>query len=367
MTWSPQQDQALQAVARWARDDCAPQVFRLFGYAGTGKTTLARQIAQDVGGDVCFGAFTGKAAMVLRSKGCRGAQTIHSMIYTLDAENFGEPTFRLNYGSEVADADLVIIDECSMVDRELGLDLLSFGTKVLVLGDPAQLPPVSDDAGFFTSSEPDIMLTEVHRQARDNPIIHLSMMVREGTQLRYGRYGDSIVTDYNDEKLRDLAMGADQILVGKNDTRVRHNKRVRQLKKLDPQKPVNGDRLICLRNNRHKGLLNGGMWTAAKVKRSRGKTIGMVVASAEPGLSDRTVPVKVHRQFFNGAEGEIPWIERKGTDEFTFGYAITVHKSQGSQWDRVCLFDESSCFRENRTRHLYTGITRAAQQITVVM
>ena len=69
-----------------------------------------------------------------------------------------------------------------MVDEELGRDLLSFGKPVLVLGDPAQLPPVKG-GGFFTEAEPDIMLTEVHRQAADNPIIRMSMVVREGGRL----------------------------------------------------------------------------------------------------------------------------------------------------------------------------------------
>ena len=76
-----------------------------------------------------------------------------------------------------------------MVDERLARDLLSFGTKVLVLGDPFQLPPVQG-AGFFTAHEPDIMLTEIHRQAADNPIIRMSMEIREGGFLEHGRYGD---------------------------------------------------------------------------------------------------------------------------------------------------------------------------------
>ena len=78
MAWSPQQDTALKAVSAWLKAADRP-VFRLFGYAGTGKTTLAKQIAEDAPGEVAFGAFTGKAALVLKSKGCRGASTIHSM------------------------------------------------------------------------------------------------------------------------------------------------------------------------------------------------------------------------------------------------------------------------------------------------
>ena len=87
---------------------------------------------------------------------------------------------------------LIIIDECSMVDAELGRDLLSFGVPLLVLGDPAQLPPIQG-GGFFTEAEPDVMLTEVHRQAQDDPIVRLSMEIRAGEYLEPGRYGETEV------------------------------------------------------------------------------------------------------------------------------------------------------------------------------
>jgi len=90
--WSAQQDAALKAVSRWLKDKNGPQVFRLFGWAGTGKSTLAVHLAQDVR-SVRYAAFTGKAAMVMRKRGCKGAQTIHSLIYTLVSEKEGEPRF----------------------------------------------------------------------------------------------------------------------------------------------------------------------------------------------------------------------------------------------------------------------------------
>ncbi|MEP4704761.1 MAG: AAA family ATPase, partial [Hyphomicrobiales bacterium] len=190
MKWSSQQDDALRDVARWLSNRDS-QVFRLFGFAGTGKTTLARHLAEGVDGEVVFGAFTGKAAHVLRQKGCAGASTLHSLIYrpagtSEDEEDEGveQPLFAIRRDAPASEADLIIIDECSMVDEELGRDLLSFGVPVLVLGDPAQLPPVKG-GGFFTEHEPDIMLTEVHRQAADNPIIRMSMDVREGRDLDY--------------------------------------------------------------------------------------------------------------------------------------------------------------------------------------
>ena len=189
MEWSPQPDSALKAVSFWLKRG-KPQVFRLFGYAGSGKTTLARAIADELDGDVLFGAFTGKAALVMRSKGCRDARTIHSMIYRTRETDVEEPSFVLNEDGPASKAELIIVDECSMVDEELGRDLLYFGEPVLVLGDPAQLPPIKG-GGFFTEAEPDAMLTDVHRQAADNPIIRLSMLIRDGGRLTPGRYGQS--------------------------------------------------------------------------------------------------------------------------------------------------------------------------------
>ncbi len=152
MEWSPQQEAALRRVAAWLKEG-TPQLFRLFGYAGTGKTTLARHVAEAVEGEVAFGAFTGKAASVLRQKGCPDASTIHSMIYRTRESDEGGPLFAINRSGPASQADLIVIDECSMVDAELGRDLLSFGKPVLVLGDPAQLPPVKG-GGFFTDAEP---------------------------------------------------------------------------------------------------------------------------------------------------------------------------------------------------------------------
>ncbi|MGW9331873.1 ATP-dependent DNA helicase [Bosea sp. NPDC055594] len=363
MNWSPQQDDALRAVSDWLKSG-SPQLFRLFGYAGTGKTTLARHIAEDVDGTVVFAAFTGKAALVLRNKGCEGAQTIHSLIYRSRGVDEESPTFVLNRESVAAKAKLIIIDECSMVDEELGRDLLSFGTKVLVLGDPAQLPPVKG-GGFFTEAEPDIMLTEVHRQAADNPIVRMSMIVREGGRLEVGEYGESRVIR-RDQITPEIVLSAGQVLVGLNKTRRNYNARMRQLMGHSSNVPVVGEKLVCLRNDKSKGLLNGGAWIVQELKTSKKGLVTMRV-TPEDDTGGKPVKVSVLPNFFDGTEEEVPWELRRHTDEFTFGYALTVHKAQGSQWDDVVLFDEAYAFREHRARWLYTGLTRAAETITVVM
>jgi exodeoxyribonuclease-5 len=374
MEFSPQQDEALKAVAGWLKAG-QPQIFRLFGYAGTGKTTLARYFAEHVDGKVQFAAFTGKAAQVLRSKGAVNARTIHSLIYrprgeeTVEDDVTGKtsisPMFSINRQSPIAKAKLVVVDECSMVDEELGRDLLSFGTPVLVLGDPAQLPPISG-GGFFTEHEPDFLLTEIHRHARDNPIIRLALDVREGREFIRGNYGTAQVIG-REEVDQELVLSADQVLVGINRTRRRYNRRLRELKGFGAAYPQAGDKLVCLRNDPAKGLLNGSLWKVMTSARETVKPGINLLVSPEEDDPDRGVAkIKLLKAVFEDQETEIPWSTKKRYDDFDYGYALTVHKAQGSQWNNVVLFDESYAFKETRQRWLYTAITRAAETLTVV-
>lgn len=371
MSWSRQQDAAIRAVGGWLADPKGPQVFRLFGYAGTGKTTLAKELAGKVKGTVLYATFTGKAALVLRKKGCEGASTIHSLIYRVEIDDkTGIADFKLNEESALADAALLVVDEVSMVGEDLARDLLSFGSRILVLGDPAQLPPVKGE-GFFINAEPDAMLTEVHRQAQDNPIIRMSMDIREGKRLAPGSYGNSLITTsraLGRDRLGELVLGADQLLCGLNRTRASYNQRMREMKGLTgaakPWHPAVGDRLICLRNDKTHNIFNGGLWSADAIENLGGK-----LAITTTSLDEKRDPIKVEvfEEFFNGTEQSVPWQEKRGTQEFTFGWAITCHKSQGSQWDNVLIFDESGSFREARKNWLYTAVTRAAEQVTVIV
>ena len=374
MQFTPEQDRALKAVSQWLKAGRSP-VFRLFGYAGTGKTTLARHFAEHVDGEVLFAAFTGKAAQVLRTRGAPKARTIHSLIYRPKGEEEREdettgrkemaPTFSLNRQSPVADAALVVIDECSMVDEALGRDLMSFRTPILVLGDPGQLPPISG-GGFFTEAEPDFMLTEIMRQARDNPIIAIAEAAREGREIAAGDHGAVKIISRNDVT-KELVLAADQVLVGTNRTRRRYNSRLRELKGYSAPTPQAGDKMVCLRNDPAKGLLNGSLWTVMTASRETIKPAVNLLLTPEEGDAERGVAkVKVLKAAFEDPDTEIPWQTKRRYDDFDYGYALTVHKAQGSQWNDVVLFDESFAFRDMRERWLYTAITRAAERLTIV-
>jgi exodeoxyribonuclease-5 len=394
MKWSPQQAAALDTVATWLKETNDPYLY-LAGYAGTGKTTLAKHFAEGVDGHVAFGSFTGKAASVMRDKGCVGATTIHRLIYesrsksgaylrelqrklALDdpspqramslriqiqqeVDKLKQPHFQLDPCSNLRDAALVIIDECSMVNEEMGRDLLSFGVPVLVLGDPAQLPPVFG-GGFFTNGEPDVMLTEVHRQARESGILRLATAVRMGKGLDYCDEGDAVVMRKGDLHPAD-AVNYDQILVGRNKTRHATNKRVRDLIGRMHRFPESSDRLVCLRNNHDLGLLNGEIYEA-----TNDATVfddGTILMDIEAEDGERQQTIEAWQCHFLG---EKPDRYERGGDvqEFAFGYVLTVHKAQGSQWPSVLVFDESSCFRADWQKWLYTAITRAADTLTVI-
>jgi hypothetical protein len=210
--WSPQQEAALVKVERWLKNP-KRQVFRLFGYAGSGKTELAREI----GGNyrTRFATFTGKAAELMRQRGCDPVRTIHSLIYqtTYDEES-GRYHYQLHPRSEFDDVELIVIDECSMVGHLLMLHLLSFGIPTLAVGDPAQLPSPDGEGGFMLD-KPDVLLTEIHRQARGNPILRLAESIRRGQRLPpLGVYDDALqITNHEDFD------GHDVVLVGANDTR----------------------------------------------------------------------------------------------------------------------------------------------------
>lgn len=367
IVWTPSQERTIKTITPWLKKSGKQQVFRLFGWAGTGKTFLARELAGMVKGNVLFACFTGKASLCLRKAGCEGASTIHSLIYKAVQDPVtGHVEFVLNRESALVTAKLLIIDEVSMVDNKLAEDLLSFGIPILVLGDPFQLPPVKGD-GYFTTAEPDAMLTDIRRQEADNPIIRLSMDIREGRGMAVGQYGSSRVVrraDIDRDEMQSLVLAADQVICGMNKTRQSMNSRMRVLRGYEGLHPVKGEKLICLKNNHEKGLLNGGMWSVREITEYQEESKLILNNLDEPDMPPAYADVLV--EFWQGREKSVDWRRQRNYDQFTFGGVITCHKSQGSQFPKIVVFDESQVFGEHADRWRYTAITRAQESAVVV-
>jgi exodeoxyribonuclease V len=349
----------------------------LAGVAGSGKTTLAKKLSEDR--RVAYCAFTGKAANVLREKGCVGATTLHKLIYRPEEKVARAATGESMYSTEfvarddnpLADFDVVVLDECSMVDARMAQDLLSYGVPVLVLGDPFQLPPVSGE-GYFTKREPTWFLDEVHRQALDSGILRLATDIRTGRGIGDpASYGpDAVVisleeaTEHEDE----LLQWRDVVLVGTHRMREHFNKRFREVLKFNSAYPEAGDELVCLQNDHKRGLLNGATWRCELNAREVGHLkLEVLVRSADDPKQVLLADVWAHD--FLGIEGELqklPWQRRSERARFTYGYALTVHKSQGSEWAKVLVVDESTTFREHAMNWLYTAVTRASKKLVLV-
>lgn len=376
IAWTRQQSEALAAIKAWHRAPDRAPTFYLAGYAGSGKTTLAQAAARRIGGRMLYAAYTGKAAHVLRRMGCDGATTIDLLIYKpvltatctrdppcdvlcVDRCRYRRERFvgrEINLDSVLAGANLLIIDEVSMIGEEMAGDLLSYAVPILVLGDPAQLPPIGD-AGYFTDREPDYLLTEIQRQAFGSPIIDLATRVRNRQQLRLGRYGDSaVIARLSDNDLLD----ADQIIVGTHRIRCVVNRAVRKALGFHGDIPEPGEKLICLKNDRRKGLRNGELFEVVAVKSERHGFLDMEVRNDVGQVFDVWAPVDA----FGLADGS--GSELSGSP-FTFGYATTAHKAQGSQWDSVLVIDESRAFGEHQFEWLYTALTRAVERVTVML
>jgi len=386
-TWSPQQDKALKAIGKWfdeatailKRDGCfknfGQQVFILNGYAGTGKTTLANHMEQHVNGLTLYAAFTGKAALRISQAGCKGASTIHSLIYSpLDNEDRGNsPIFELNENSRLRKAKLLVLDEHSMVNGEIGNDLLSFNVPILALGDPAQLTPVKG-TGFFSKRKANVTLTEVHRQALDSPIIQIATDIREGKSVSRFCSDDGSVMAYPMASKFNLSehIGYNyQLLTGKNVTRRRLNIASRKsifTNAADNVYPQKNDLLICLRNNNRMGLFNGLMGYVKKVYVANDNIVKVSLSC--PDIDREYDSVDIHSKCFSDPESlkQMSWKDRMQMNEFDFGYCITVHKAQGSEWDDVIVCDDGflNWDLSSRKQWLYTAVTRASKKLVIV-
>ena len=437
---SPQQGDAVRKINHWFKNDTAMRlVFVLCGFAGTGKSTILPDILDALGlepSEVAFAAPTGKAAKVmgtkLRAQGINVyPSTIHSLIYQpkmqkaevlerelaelqnfivmLKAGDVHPPTgdlqadlheaektvhiltkdldraydtndlrFSLNPDSRLVKENikLMILDEGSMIGEQMATDLMDFEIPILVMGDPGQLPPVGEDPGFLNGT-PDAFLTEVHRQAADNPIIYLATLVRKGGRPEWGDYGDGVlvVPPNKDDYTLDLERDC-QVIVGTNKNRWKQTKRMRKAGGFLDTLPHAGEPLIMCRNSReHPPLVNGtqvysaidhGMADEgiarflADIRDEDGKAFKMFTYQ---GLFEEHI---AREKNFATASKNMAFRSRNTDHQLDFGWAITCHKSQGSQWDEVIVHDDSGSFRNDADKWLYTAITRAAERLVLV-
>jgi exodeoxyribonuclease-5 len=436
ITPSDTQARAIAAIKEWFNNRTGEQqVFRLFGYAGTGKSTVLKFALDELGlephksshdggactSDVVTATFTGKAALVLRRKGTP-ARTIHSLIYSVIAatdeeieeagKKIGEaeqqalsltgfdrtaaeaaieamrqamsqmkkPRFALNPQSDAAAAKLIVLDEVSMVGEEMACDLMSFGKPILVLGDPAQLPPIKGE-GAFTKDAPDVMLTGIHRQAEESAIIRLATMARQGEPIAFGQYDTFVWKMRKMDVTPEQCLRGGQVICGLNATRLQLNNAMRRAAGFgEGYLPRgSGEKIICLKNQNDLGLINGmfltledvvdegSLYFSATVRDEEGNAIGR---SENGGKSERLRIYKGHFEdhvAFDRGRHDRDWKTKRTLTEATFGWAITGHKSQGSQWENVIVWDDGLGRNEaDRRRWLYTVITRAERGLVIL-
>lgn len=379
----------MEAMARWWAGDPPPavpssllqsQTFALAGYAGSGKTTVVaefiRRFKEEHGDRVLVAAPTGKASLRLRQKGVR-ASTVHQIAYRYEGNDAdGNPEFEFRGIAAPADT-LVIVDESSMINTEMHRDLLSTGRRFLFVGDHGQLPPVGGDPGVMR--HPDFVLQQIHRQD-DVGLLDFAHALRAGEYIppatgAVDRHWISPGPGGLLGEARDALRNAGVVICYLN--RTRHNLNQRMLRQLGLAKdayaadefgtsamlgacvdrPV---RCIVLRNDYRLGLFNGQQ-VVMTVTRIAGRD--SVIATLETDDDSRMGGVTVSCSAFGRnveKDGQAP----KGVALLDFGYAITCHKAQGSEWDHVCVWDDTFSKMDDRARWCYTAATRAKARLS---
>ena len=424
---SKTQHETVEKLKSWFLDHNRQQVFRIFGYAGSGKSTILKYALAELGlephgqdGNPGFLAatFTGKAALVMTRKGTP-ASTIHSLIYrvseathaeidkvkkeigeikskltTLDSTahlleesrlrslelrlvDIHKPTFVLNDQSIVRDAALIVLDEVSMVGDEMARDLLAFGKPILVLGDPGQLPPIKGD-GAFTQAEPDIMLTEIHRQAGESAIIRLATLAREHRPIPYGEHDTFVWKMPRNNVTPEQMLKGGQVICGRNVTRIMLNNAMKHAAEIPQAYPAGkGEKIICLKNRNDIGIVNGMFLELDDVEDKNEAYFSAVVRTEDGDLVGGTEEKPERHHIYKGhfddhvqADPERGrrdhWI-KKGLIEAVWGYAITCHKAQGSAFPTVIVYDDGlGRTATDRARWLYTAITRAEWGLVIL-
>lgn len=356
----------------------------LGGYAGTGKTTLMAYLSkilrqQKPNLKIAFCSYTGKATRVLESRlrqhnaVGRGdsISTIHRLMYRPEADSDGNVVSWRRRDQGDFNYGLIVVDEASMVTSQVWYDLLAYKVPILAVGDHGQLPPI--DSNFNLMNDPQIKLEKIFRQQEGNPIIRLATMAREEGHIPYGIYGSKVWKKQRSdsdtqETLGELLQSRSQdslVLVGYNHTRQKLNKAIRGLREFESALPSRGDKIICLKNNVKYQLYNGML----------GEIVDIDYSKADQGYYEAVVDMDDDRRFEGAIASEqfgamTTMKQGRGSDVqlFDFAYAITVHKAQGSQAERVVLFEErfAKMTDDDWRRWLYTAVTRASEELYIV-
>ena len=366
---------AKKVIEDWLTKSTSKKVVLLLGYAGTGKTHFIGSLNfGNIKPDFC--ALTGKAASVMREHGLKNARTIHSLFYEIDNENSteDEPCFKpRQFPSR---SDLVVVDECSVVSKEMVQELLSNVTeKLILLGDEGQLPPVKGES-FFKSDEPytiPLKFKEIHRQEKNSPILAFATRARQGQEIEASSNPDCMVeytsTSSTNKSLYDKG---EIIICGRNDTKHRLNKEALRRKGLTKNWLMEGMRVACSKNNHSLGLLNGTIWTVEQIKEIKkhndGKEQREYFTAECTLIDDDGKKRKAHLINSSFRTDRERWdfshfTNKKDRAVFDYGYAITCHKAQGSQWERVSIYVENM---PDYDKWLYTAATRARKSLYVL-
>lgn len=383
-----QQKLAVKGGKEWFLKGTKP-TFEISGPAGSGKTSIVYAITEELGLDddaVLFMAFVGKATMELSMKG-NNAKTIHSTIYdlievpVLDADGVmimknGRPKLKPQFVKKPSlpeNIKLLVLDEGGMVNKELGRDILSYGIPLLVLGDLDQLPPVFGESLFLF--RPDVILTEIMRQAKGDPIIHLSQMAKKGIHIPIGKYGERCYVIDKSQISDEMLTGADTIICGRNKTRDQLNKHIRyNILNRTQDNPMYGDKIICRQNNWNLSLGNGiflinGMVGTIEDINLQSYNKNSIKIDFRPDFVTegddifKNIEIDFKYLFMNHEEKK--QAPRSYYNRFEFGWAITTHLSQGSQYPKVLLFNERMGDQRYYNRWLYTAITRAKTHLVI--
>lgn len=370
-------------ATRFIHNSSSGQVFEYGGYAGTGKSVVMNAIADECGiprHRIAPMSYIGQAAIVMRTKGLLNAKTIHSWLFTpvekevLDEKGnvqmdpyFNIPKTETQFTADkiLDNIDVIFVDEGYSVPIELKPALLKTGKKIIVSGDPGQLPPPKSDPAFLTDTDNYYILDEILRQGPGSSIVHLADRARKGLPIHYGYYGNSFVIDQ--EELNDALLGNALVTICfTNKTRDYINNRVRHdIYHINSKLPVVGERMVCRKNNwnievDNINLANGLLGEVTDSQGVYGFNGKQYTISFKPYMTNQqfenlkcdyeylTAPVDKKNLFknnrFNTAE------------KFEFAYAITCHMAQGGQFSNGIYIEEYG--REIQNNLNYTGITR---------